>query len=164
MERELKASIARLYQNYDFVTDEYDRLFDIVDSVREDYNNTKSLFLYHRYHEFKRLIKNAIRKWRAVEKRNSLAVSRKQSNASFALAIQTGSLNRGLNPGLPGIPEENSNSYSGNLNARLRANKGLFVIILAYRMNTKMNNNHDRGDIMLLNIVIFIITGGMQCN
>ena len=125
MERELKASIARLYQNYDFVTDEYDRLFDIVDSVREDYNNTKSLFLYHRYHEFKRLIKNAIRKWRAVEKRNSLAVSRKQSNASFAMALQTNSLNRGLNSGLPGIPEENSKKYGGNLNASLRANKGL---------------------------------------
>lgn len=48
MERELKASIAKLYQNYDCVTDEYDRLFDIVDVIREDYTNTKSMFVYYR--------------------------------------------------------------------------------------------------------------------
>lgn len=48
MERELKASMAKLYQSFDCVTDEYDRLFDIVDVIREDYNNTKSMFLYHR--------------------------------------------------------------------------------------------------------------------
>ena len=48
MERELKTSIAKLYQNFDCVTDEYDRLFDIVDAVREEYNNTKSMFIYHR--------------------------------------------------------------------------------------------------------------------
>lgn len=126
MEKELKASLAKLYQNYDFVTDEYDRLFDIVDSMREDYNNTKSMLLYHRYNEYKRLIKNAIRKWSAVEKRSTLNISRKQSNASFAQAINnSNSLNRmNVGPGMPGISEDGTTNYSSNLNVRLRANRG----------------------------------------
>jgi len=127
MEKELKSSIAKLYHTYDSITDEYDRLYDIVDSVREDYTNTKSLFIYYRYHEFKRLIKNAIRKWRSVEKRNSLAASRKQSNTSFAMALTSGSLNRS-GAYLPGIPEESSGSYSRNLNVRLRANRGNYLL------------------------------------
>ncbi|KAF6039874.1 hypothetical protein EB796_001817 [Bugula neritina] len=122
MEKELKSSIAKLYHTYDSITDEYDRLYDIVDSVREDYTNTKSLFIYYRYHEFKRLIKNAIRKWRSVEKRNSLAASRKQSNTSFAMALTSGSLNRS-GAYLPGIPEESSGSYSRNLNYKSRNQK-----------------------------------------
>lgn len=128
MEKELRSAIAKLYQNYDFVTDEYDRLFDVVDAVREEYNNTKSMMIYHRYNEYKRLIKNAIRKWRSVEKRSSLAISRKQSNASFAQAINT--FNSSLPAGrggasavLPGIQEQSA-TFSSNLNARLRANKG----------------------------------------
>lgn len=140
MERELKSSIAKLYQNYDFVTDEYDRLFDIVDAIREEYNNTKSMLLYHRYHEYKRLIKNAIRKWRAVEKRSSLAISRKQSNASFAQAISNmGSLSRtSLGPTLPGIQEDPTGSYSNNLNARLRANKGNKPYSIHYHLCLKL--------------------------
>lgn len=131
MEKELRSAIAKLYQNYDFVTDEYDRLFDIVDAVREEYNNTKSMMIYHRYNEYKRLIKNAIRKWRSVEKRSSLAISRKQSNASFAQAINTFSGSQSAGRGaavaagtpLPGIQEQSA-TFSSNLNARLRANKG----------------------------------------
>lgn len=124
MEKELKASLAKLYQNYDFVTDEYDRLFDIVDSMREDYNNTKSMLLYQRYHEYKRLIKNAIRKWSAVEKRSTLNISRKQSNVSFAQAINNSNSTNRMSGGLSGISEDGATNYSNNLNARLRANKG----------------------------------------
>lgn len=125
MEKDLKSSIAKLYQNYDAVTDEYDRLYDIVDKLREDYNNSKHLLFYNRYKEFRRLIKNALRQWRSVEKRSTLAMSRKTSNTNYSKAL-TGSLSRNpvpingkVSPSLGSIEE--GSSFSQNLDARLRA-------------------------------------------
>lgn len=126
MERELKASIARLYQNYDFVTDEYDRLYEIVDKLREDYNNSKNLLFYNRYKEFRRMIKNSLRQWRSVEKRSTLAMSRKTSNNNYM--AMSSSLPRGQMPGggrggnttsLASIDE--GGSFTNNLDARLKA-------------------------------------------
>lgn len=83
-ERELKASLLKLYQTYDTTTDEYDKLYDIIDALREEYNNCKHFFIYRRYKEFKRIIKNAVRKWRTTEKRISLQTSKRMSNAGQA--------------------------------------------------------------------------------
>lgn len=128
LERELRASMAKLYQNYDFVTDEYDRLYEIVDKLREDYNNSKNMFIYNRYKEFIRIIKNALRQWRTVEKRSTLAMSRKTSNTNYSMALN-GSLQR--MGGLSAAPhfkasslgsiDEGSTMFTGNLDARLRA-------------------------------------------
>ncbi|XP_067930451.1 uncharacterized protein [Watersipora subatra] len=118
MEKDLKSSIAKLYQNYDFITDEYDRLYEIVDKLREDYNNSKNLLFYNRYKEFRRVIKNALRQWKSVEKRSTLAMSRKTSNTNYTLAM---SVNRQpLNTGSTGSVADGS-SFSANLDARLKA-------------------------------------------
>lgn len=125
MERELRSSIAKLYQNYDFVTDEYDRLYEIVDRLREDYNNSKNLLFYNRYKEFRRIIKNALRQWRSVEKRSTLAMSRKTSNVNYSLAM---SLNRpgGSSNGASSGSGTEANSFSQNLDARLKAQSSKF--------------------------------------
>jgi len=136
MEKDLKSSIAKLYQNYDAVTDEYDRLYDIVDKLREDYNNSKHLLFYNRYKEFRRLIKNALRQWRSVEKRSTLAMSRKTSNTNYSKAL-TGSLSRNpvpingkVSPSLGSIEE--GSSFSQNLDARLRAQHSKLWFPLPY--------------------------------
>jgi len=129
MERELKAALAKLYQSYDAATDEYDKLFDVAEEMREEYNNTKGILPYNRYHEYKRIIKNAIRKWRAVEKKNTLAFSRKQSSTSFANVIG-GMMQRSKSSGsssLQGFGASESANLSNNLNARLRADRGMYI-------------------------------------
>lgn len=127
LERELRSSMAKLYQTYDFVTDEYDRLYEIVDKLREDYNNSKHMFIYNRYKEFIRIIKNALRQWRTVEKRSTLAMSRKTSNTNYSMALNS-SLNRLGGLSTPhykasslGSIDEGSTTFTGNLEARLRA-------------------------------------------
>lgn len=127
MERELKSSIAKLYQNYDFVTDEYDRLYEIVDKLREDYNNSKNLLFYSRYKEFRRMIKNSLRQWRSVEKRSTLAMSRKTSNNNYMAlssslprgALQPRGGGGGNTTSLASIDE--GGSFTNNLDARLKA-------------------------------------------
>ena len=132
MERDLRSSVAKLYQNYDFVTEEYDRLYEIVDSLREDYNNSKNFLFYRRYKEFRRIIKNSIRKWRSVEKKSTLAMSRKQSNNNYSAAM-SGSLSRGLAaPGGRGmmlgtVDETSVHSFTNNLDARLKAQNSKFI-------------------------------------